>query len=328
MYNIFCQHDTAHAAALIETPPHVLPTHGTATTKRGNIPNPKTGGNTILPCVAATVKPNTGRKERETMVKTSEYQVCAIDKLTKTAQVLEVISAENIGTAIEMASGKYSRGVVRVYPLVMLDNADSINYMAALTLASYENWERRNNFAALNPLERNQYDREDLLSVATIAILVTLAENPAATMYDVKTAAFAAIRTEQGKKDRNSEREYMPGWIACNVTPQEIRASCPALASLIREAIEYGDLTEGQMEALMLRYDEDLSVIEIAERTNRTRDRVYVSLYKAYYKTLKRAAELDGAELPTFKLAGYTAEDIAETLATLRQRGRMNKNQK
>ena len=82
------------------------------------------------------------------------------------------------------------------------------------------------------------------------------------------------------------------------------------------------------MEALMLRYDEDLSVIEIAERTNRTRDRVYVSLYKAYYKTLKRAAELDGAELPTFKLAGYTAEDIAETLATLRQRGRMNKNQK
>lgn len=259
---------------------------------------------------------------------TTEYQVCAIDKDAKTARALEIISADSLQTAVKIANSKYPKSMTRTYPLVTVDNAESINFMAVFTLASYENWERRNNFAALNPLERNQYDREDLLSVATIAILVTLAENPAATMYDVKSAAFAAIAAEQRRHDRNSEREYMPGWVSCNITPQKARESCPALVSLIREAIEYGDLTAGQMEALILRYDEDLSVIEIAERTNRTRDRVYVSLYKAYYKTLKRAAELDGAELPTFKLAGYTAEDIAETLATLRKRGRMNKNQK
>ncbi len=263
------------------------------------------------------------------MKATTEYQVCAIDKDAKTATALEIISAGSLQAALEIANSKYSRKTTRIYPLVTMDNPESIMEMAKFTLASVENWERRNNYAVLNPIKRNQWDKEDYTSIATIAIITTLTDNPGATMYDVKSAAFAAIRAYQAKQDRNSEREYNPGWITCNMQPRFPRATCPALDRLISRAVDATapTLSPAQMEVFTMSYQEEMSAADIAEKTGKARQNVYKNLAKAYYWILSKAVELD-MDGAIFAGAGYTPDDIAETLATMRKRGGMNKNQK
>ncbi len=256
-----------------------------------------------------------------------QYQVCRIDTATKTATALEVIQAETIQDAATAANAKYPRDTTRIYPLVTLDNPDTITEMARFTLASVENWERRNNYAVMNPIKRNQWDKEDYTSIAAVAIIATLTDNPRANMYDVKSAAFSAIRAYQAKQDRNSEREYIPGWVTCNVQPRLPRATCPALDKLIRKAVDGAELSEVQREIFFMSYDEEMSAADIAEKTGKARQNVYKNLAKSYYWILSKAVELDtGGAI--FAAAGYTPDDIAETLATMRKRGGMNKNQK
>lgn len=257
-----------------------------------------------------------------------KYQICKVDKETRNAVVLETVEADTLKDAVEMA-GKYPRNSTRVYPLVTLDTPETIVEMARFTLASVENWERRNNYAVMNPTKRNQWDREDYSSIATIAILDTLTETPGTTMYDVKSAAFSAIRAYQQRQDRNSEKEYMPGWSGCNIAPRLPRSTFPALDKLMRRAIDEtaSTLSPVQMEVFTLSYGEDMAAADIAERTGKARQNVYKNLARAYYWVLSKAVELDkGGDV--FSGAGYTPEDIAETLATLRKRGGMNKNQK
>lgn len=259
----------------------------------------------------------------------TKYQVCTIDTGAKTAKAVDTISAETLSAAVEIANGKYGRDTIRIYPLVTLDNPESITEMARFTLASVENWERRNNYAVMNPVKRSVWDKEDYVSIATIAIIATLTDNPGATMYDVKSAAFSAIRTEQSRLDRNSEREYVPGWITCNVQPRDFqpRATCPALDKLIKKAIAETDLTETQKEVFTMSYMEEMSAADIAAATGKNRSKVYKGLYRAYYWVITKAIELD-KNLTVFSRAGYTADDIAETLATLRKRGEMDKKHK
>lgn len=263
------------------------------------------------------------------MKSTIEYQVCRIDKDSKTAKVLDIISADSLSNAVEIANGKYSRSTVRIYPFVKLDNPDSITEMARFTLASVENWERRNNYAVLNPVKRSTWDREDYISIATIAIIDTLTDNPSATMYDVKSAAFSAIRAEQSRQTRNSEREYVPGWITCNVQPRDFqpRATCPELDRLVKKAIAQTELSEAQKELFALSYGEGWTAADIATATGKSRKQVYKGLYRAYFWVLSKAIELD-ANGDIFRKAGYTADDITETLATLRKRGEMGKQYK
>lgn len=262
------------------------------------------------------------------MKKTTEYQVCAIDKDAKTATALEIISADSLQAAVEIANSKYPKSTTRVYPLVTLADADSVIAMAKFALASVENWERRNNYAVMNPIKRSQWDREDYISIATVAIIATLTDNPIATMYDVKSAAFSAIAAEQKSKERNSEREYLPGWNMCNVQPRKPRSTCPALDRLIILAIDSADLSETQREILEMSYSDGMSVADIIEATNKTKRTIYQTLYRAYYWVLSKAVDIDGANLPTFKRAGYELEAILDTLATLRKRGGMDKRHK
>lgn len=258
-----------------------------------------------------------------------KYQICNVNRENKTAKVLEIIEAETIQDAVNAANEKYPRETVRIYPYVNMDTPETITEMARFTLASVENWERRNNYAVMNPINRSQWDKEDYTSIAAVAIIATLTDNPGATMYDVKSAAFSAIRAYQQKQDRNSEKEYTPGWVACNVQPRYPRATCPALDRLITRAIDATapTLSPAQVEVFTLSYQQEMSAADIAEKTGKARQNVYKNLAKAYYWVLTKAVELD-TDGATFAAAGYTPDDIAETLATMRKRGGMNKNQK
>ena len=258
-----------------------------------------------------------------------KYQICAIDRENKTAKALEILTAETLQDAVATANEKYPRGTVRIYPLVDMENPETIQDMAKFTLASVENWERRNNYAVMNPINRSQWDKEDYTSIATVAIIATLTDNPGADMYQVKSAAFSAIRAYQQKQNRNSEKEYTPGWVACNVQPRYPRATCPALDRLIARAIDATapTLSPAQVEVFTLSYQQEMSAADIAEKTGKARQNVYKNLAKAYFWVLKKAVELD-KDGAIFAAAGYTPDDIAETLATMRKRGGMNKNQK
>lgn len=258
-----------------------------------------------------------------------KYQICAIDRENKTAKALEILTAETLQDAVTAANEKYPRATVRIYPLVDMENPETIQDMAKFTLASVENWERRNNYAVMNPVNRNQWDKEDYTSVAAVAIIATLTDNPGANMYQVKSAAFSAIRAYQQRQDRNSEKEYNPGWVACNVQPRFPRATCPALDRLISRAIDATapTLSPAQVEVFTMSYQEEMSATDIAEKTGKARQNVYKNLAKAYYWILTKAVELD-KDGAIFAAAGYTPDDIAETLATMRKRGGMNKSQK
>lgn len=258
-----------------------------------------------------------------------KYQVCKINRDTKTAAVLEIITADTLQDAANAANTKHPRATTRIYPYVTMDSPDTITDMAKFTVASVENWERRNNYAVLNPVKRNQWEKEDYTSIAALAIIDTLTSNPRADMYAVKSAAFSAIRAYQARQDRNSEREYMPGWSACNIAPRIARATCPALDRLIQQAIDAAapTLSPVQMAVFTLSYGEEMSAADIAEKTGKARQNVYKNLAKAYYWILTKAVEID-ADGAIFAAAGYTPDDIAETLATMRKRGGMNKNQK
>lgn len=257
-----------------------------------------------------------------------KYQICTLGAATeqgRTVTATAQVEADTIAQATEQATAQgYKLADIRVYPFCTPTDGAAQMELARHTLASVENWERRNNNAVLNPQRRNIWEREDMVMIACVAINAIFAENAAANMHTLKTAAFSAIRTEQGKKDRNSEREYMPGWIVCNVTPQEARATCPALDNLIKKAVKSAEMTEGQMNALLLSYEQGKSAQDIADETGTKRATVYQTLYRAYYKVLSRAVEID-TDLKAFTAAGYTTSDIDETLNILRHRARWDK---
>ena len=191
------------------------------------------------------------------MERTTEYQICVLSKAANGDTVVahtENVFADTIAGATEQATAKgYKLADVRVYPFCTPSDGEGQMELARHTLASYENWERRNSYAVLNPQDRNEWEREDLIMIACVAILAVFEGNPNANMHELKTTAFSAIRTEQGRKERNSKREFFPGWTVCNVTPRQARASCPQLDRLIRESVKTANLTDGQMSAPVIK---------------------------------------------------------------------------
>lgn len=253
------------------------------------------------------------------------YQICVLNKDTETTKasvkLTELVKADTIAHATEQAKGKYDIASFRVYPFCTADDGEGQLALAEHTLRSVEHWERRNDNAVLEPFKRTKEDREDFVMVACLAFATIFAENPTADMHTLKTSAFSAIRAEQARRDRNSEREYMPGWIGCNISPRTAKATFPELDKLTRKAVETAEMTDNQKAVLNMSFRDGMSAQDIADELGIKRATVYQSLYRAYYKVLAQMVELD-KNLRTFTEAGYTAEDIDEMQTILRKRAR------
>lgn len=253
------------------------------------------------------------------------YQICILNKATDTTKATVkdtyTTDAPDIITATAQAEGKHDRASFRVYPYCTAQDGEGHLALARHTLRSVEHWERRNDNAVLEPFKRTAEDREDFIMTACVTFAAIFAENPSADMHTLKTAAFSAIRAEQARRDRNSEREYLPGWSACNITPRTAKATFPALDRLTREAVATADMTENQARVLNMAYQDGQGAQDIADALNIKRATVYQTLYRAYYKVLARMVEID-SNLRAFTEAGYTAEDIDEMQAILRKRAR------
>lgn len=253
------------------------------------------------------------------------YQICVLNKATETTKATVnhtiLVEADNIMQATAQAEGKHDRATFRVYPYCTAQDGEGQLALAQHTFRSVENWERRNDNAALEPFRRTPEDREDYIMCACVAFASIFADNPSADMHTLKTAAFSAIRAEQAKRDRNSEREYVPGWGACNITPRTAKATFPALDRLARQAVETADMTDTQARILNMSYMDGQSAQDITDALDLGRTAVYRALYRAYYKILLRMIEID-TDLRTFTEAGYTAEDIDEIVNLLHKRAK------
>lgn len=207
----------------------------------------------------------------------------------------------------------------RILPYATATDGEGQLALARYAFRTFEKWETRNEYAVLNPTHRTPEEREDLTATACLSIVDSLSKNPAVDMFTLSKVAFSAIATEQKRKDRNSEREYHPDWKQDNLKPLLIKSTFPALDRLIRKAVETADLTEGQKAYFNMVYTERMEISAIAESENINKRRVYKNLYKAYYKILETAVSLD-PDLRTFRKAGYTPADVAETVEKFRKR--------
>ena len=212
---------------------------------------------------------------------------------------------------------------LRIYPYATPTDGKGIMALSRRVVREYEKWELRNDNAVLEPSRRSNFDRENLASVANLAIVAVFAEHPNIDMHSLSRLAFSAVATEQKSKDRNSEREYHTDYHPDSLKMIEAKATCPELDHLMRKAIETADLTARQMEVVTA-YTEGLSVANIAEHTDTTKRAVACALYSAQYKVLIRMIELDPT-LRTFAKAKITAEDVAERVEILRKRARVKK---
>lgn len=253
------------------------------------------------------------------------YQICVLNKATESKQATvnhtAIVEADNIMQATAQATAEHDRTSFRVYPYCTPQDGEGQLALAQHTLRSVENWERRNDNAVMEPFKRTAEDREDYIMCACVAFAIIFADNPSADMHTLKMAAFSAIRAEQARRDRNSEREYLPGWGACNITPRTAKATFPALDRLVRRAVEDVELTDTQARILNMSYNDGQNAQDIADALNIGRTAVYRALYRAYYKILLRMVEID-SNLHTFTEAGYTAEDIDEVMNIMHKRAK------
>lgn len=249
------------------------------------------------------------------------YQICITKRngndtaVTATATIAAATIADAYTAADNMPHDKTA--AMRVYPYATADNADSVMDLAAYALRSFEKWERRNNYAVMNPINRTEEERQDLKQSAALAILETLHKNAAATMFDCSTAAFDTIAAIQKAYERKAEREYNPDWITCNITPKKAKATFPELDRLVKKAIAAADLTDNQTAVLYAVYGGNTAA-DFAAMQGISKQSAYKAANAAYCKIVTAMIELDNGELAA---AGFTADELAEKIAELRRKG-------
>lgn len=261
------------------------------------------------------------------MKKTTEYQVCAIDKAAKTAKALEIISADSISSAIKLSSEKYPGICTKTYPMTSADDGESVIAMAKLAVRSYERWERGNSHACNNPDKRSPQDKEDMISDAVTAIIDILRENPSANMYEVKSKAFSTIGAKRKQLQRVKEVEFMPGYGACNPSPKERKpiSTNPKLDKMLRKALDMANLSEAQKETLTM-FCDGIRPTDIADITGKSRKNVTKTLARAYYWVLAKVYELEEGIETLYTAQGIDNIDVLENLEVMRRRGEMGRN--
>lgn len=235
--------------------------------------------------------------------------------------LLEAVDLRSAYATIDPTATEETATTFRIIPYATATDGEGQLALARHTFRTFEKWETRNEFAVMNPTRRTPQEQEDLTAVACLSIVEGLSKNPAVDMFTLSKVAFSAIRTEQARKDRNSEREYHPDWRQDNLKPVFIKSTFPELDHLVRKAVDTADLTEGQKAFFDMVYCERMDVAAVAETANVSRHTVYKNLWKGYLKIIDTAVALD-PDLQTFRNAGYTAEDIADVRETLKKRTR------
>lgn len=252
------------------------------------------------------------------------YQICYVSEgkgkqrqVTNTA----MLNADNIVdayTATEEAATNNADYII--YPFATLtDNGESIYTLADYVCKQHFKWELRNNAAALAALKKSLHDKEDERQTAAAAIVAALADN-ADNMYIVFNAAYNAVAAIRDNLYRISEVEYNPSAAFCNpFAVRKVEATYPQLCRLIKKATEEANLTEAQMQVLNM-YESNTTCAAACVLLNITKRAYYKHLYKAFYKVLAAAVELDKNGI--FAAAGIAEEDVAAALATYEKRAK------
>jgi len=258
---------------------------------------------------------------------TAPFQVCFIatdDDGKTTCTATENITAESLADAYaDMLEKTDGADNFRIYPLAVADDAESVYRLAEYARKQDKKWRIANDAAAVAAFKETPDDAADALQNAALAIVAALAENAAADMFTVYRAAAALLKSERNKLFRISETEYNPSWAFHNAfIGKTCRQSMPRLAALISAAIDAAALSEKQADVLDL-YMRGVTVSAVIERRGISKNAYYSTFYSAVYKVLKTAADMDGADAPTFTRYGITAADVSDALSTYAKRARI-----
>lgn len=206
------------------------------------------------------------------------------------------------------------------YPEVTMETigTPAVYDFAGAVMRSFERWELRNNFACENPRKRTPEQREDYIQDIVEITLCGLMDGQ--DLRTIATDARKHLQRSQKAMDRNSEREYNPGWSACNVTPREPKNSYSAMARLLRTAMETAELTTIQRrraEEYIPLLESGISMRDIADRYGRSIGAVHGMIYAILYRYAEQFPALDNGALASY---GITPDDMQDVLSRLRKK--------
>lgn len=233
-----------------------------------------------------------------------------------------VVHAASISAVFDMFPADVD---IIAYPDVTMETVGTpaVYDFAEAIFRSFEHWELRNNFACENPRKRTPEQKGDYVQDIAEITLRGLMDG-----HDLRTIAIAArkhLQRAQKAMDRNTERVYNPGWSACNVTPRTPRNSYPAMARMLRAAMETAELTTIQYkraEEYIPLLESGISMRDIAERYGRSVGAVHRMIYAILYRYAERFPVIDNGALASY---GITADDMQDVLAQLRKKSGLDK---
>lgn len=249
------------------------------------------------------------------------YEVTLFTKKgDKTVENAIRISANDYTDALNLAKTAYPDRKIAV--LAVVTDVDGWARLATQTLRRYERWERRNNFAVMNPWKRSDTDRADLIQEAIADAIAKHGLTPECNMWTVADVMMDTFRRVAQAHTRISEAVYLPGWSICNLETPEPRPTYPELDALVRRAMRIASLTAEQMEVLEYRC-EGKTFQDIADLRGVSNKAVQFAYKKALYNVLSAMTDID----PDFSIItdpdgnggndGITADDIAEAFEKL-----------
>ena len=142
------------------------------------------------------------------------YQICILNKATRdnpaTVNQTALVRASSMTEASRIAERTHKRSTFRVYPYCTAQDGEGQMELARYALYSFEKWERQFNASAMNEYLRNEYDREDLIATAYLAINVLFAENPSADMHTLKRRHFRLLQRNSGAISAEQKESLTP----------------------------------------------------------------------------------------------------------------------
>lgn len=207
----------------------------------------------------------------------------------------------------------------RLFPSVDMADGESIMTFAKYIVRQYENWERRNDHAIMNLLDRTPEQRENMVHTAILGMYEGhVKANGNSVGFHLWDGGWRMVATEQKRLERHSSVEFDQN-AKLTGTIQEVERkehqTCPVMSELVGRAYRSGCLSREQQRILVLTKVGGMKTKDVAEMLGISQQAVYNSINKANRNLLRWMLENDEHDaIGEYGLSVYDIESIATKL--------------
>lgn len=210
----------------------------------------------------------------------------------------------------------------RLFPSVDMADGESIMNFAKYIVRQYENWERRNDYAIMNLLDRTPEQRENMVQTAILGMYEGhVKANGNSVGFHLWDGGMRSVSNEQLKMRRHGEVEFDQN-AKLTGTIQEVERkehqTCPVMSELVGRAYRSGCLSREQQKILVLTKVGGMSAVDVADMLGINRRTVYTMVARAERNMLKWMLEND--EHDAIGVYGLSVYDIETILAELEKK--------